>query len=273
MGIFWQNVRSGFRGLAKSPGFAVIAILTLALGIGANTAIFSVVNGLFLHPPGIAQPGRLVAQRVRYIKLGLTNIEVSATDYARVRDSKNIFQSAALEMGADFNYNSGEFPQRLQGAEVSSQWFSVFGARPILGRVFTPEEDQPNANHEAVLAYSAWKRLFGGDPGIVGRSIRLNEQDYRVVGVMERSFDWPGPETDLWTPLGLSADAFGIDNTFNENYFSVARLQPNVSYAQASAYVNLLSKQFTDPRARAYAEASQWSMFLMPLTRASYSAT
>lgn len=266
MGTFLQNVRYGFRALAKAPGFAIIAILTLALGIGANTAIFSVVNGLFLHPAGVAQPDRVVVQRVHYTKLGLTNIVVSATDYARVRDSKNIFQSAALEMGADFNYNAGEFPQRLRGAEVSWQWFTVFGARPILGRVFTPAEDQPNANHELVLAYPAWQRLFGGDPSIVGRSIRLNQQDYRVIGVMGRGFDWPNPETDLWTPLGLPASAFAIDNTFNESYFAAARLQPNVSFAQASAYVNLLSKQFGDPRVKSYAEASQWGMFLMPLT-------
>ncbi|MGH9736759.1 MAG: ABC transporter permease [Candidatus Acidiferrales bacterium] len=266
MEIFWQNVRSGFRALAKSPGFAVVAILTLALGIGANTAIFSVVNGLFLHPEGVAKPDRVVVQRVRYLKLGLTNISVSAPDYARVRDSKNIFQSAALEMGGDFNYNSGEFPQRLQGAAISWRWFDVFGARPLLGRVFTQQEDQPNANHEVVLAYPTWQRLFGGDPNIVGRSMRLNEQDYRVIGVMSRGFDWPNPEIDLWTPLGLPHDAFAVDNTFNENYFAAARLQPSVSFAQASAYVNLLSKQFTDPRAKSYAEASQWSMFVMPLT-------
>jgi predicted permease len=266
MGTFLQNVRYGFRGLAKAPGFAAIAILTLALGIGANTAIFSVVNGLFLHPPGVAQPDRVVVQRVRYTKLGLTNIVVSATDYARIRDSKNIFQTAALEDTADFNYSTGDFPQRLRGAEVSWQWFNVFGARPILGRTFTPEEDQPNANHEVVLAYPAWQRFFGGDPNVVGRSILLNQQDYRVVGVMGRGFDWPNPQIDLWTPLGLAQKAFAVDNTFNENYLSVARLQPNVSFAQASAYVDLLSKQFTDPRVKYYAGASQWGMFLMPLT-------
>jgi predicted permease len=266
MGTFSQNMRYGFRALAKSPGFAAIAILTLAFGIGANTAIFSVVNGLFLHPPGVAQPDRLVVQRVRYTKLGLINIAVSATDYARARDSNRIFQSAALEATADFNYSIGDFPQRLRGAEVSWQWFNVFGARPILGRAFTPEEDQPSANHEVVLAYAAWQRFFGGDPNIIGRSIRLNERDYRVIGVMGRGFDWPDPEIDLWTPLGLAPNAFGVENTFNENYLSVARLQPNISFAQASAYVRLLSTQFSDPRARAYAEASQWSMFLMPLT-------
>ena len=152
MGAFWQNLRYGVRTLAKSPGFAAIAIATLALGIGANTAIFSVVNGLFLHPPGVSQPDRVVVQRVRYLKLGLTNIMVSAADFARMRDSRQVFQSAALADTGDFNYSAGEFPQRLRGANVSWQWFQVFGARPILGRVFTRQEDQPNANHEVVLA-------------------------------------------------------------------------------------------------------------------------
>jgi len=266
MGAFWQNLRYGVRTLAKSPGFAAIAIATLALGIGANTAIFSVVNGLFLHPPGVSQPDRVVVQRVRYLKLGLTNIMVSAADFARMRDSRQVFQSAALADTGDFNYSAGEFPQRLRGANVSWQWFQVFGARPILGRVFTRQEDQPNANHEVVLAYHAWQRWFGGDASVVGRSIRLNEQDYRVIGVMGRNFLWPNPQTDLWTPLGLAQSEFAIDNTFNENFLAVARLQPGVSFAKASAYMGLLSSHFTDNRVKAYTEASQWGMFLMPLT-------
>jgi predicted permease len=266
MGGFWQDMRHGFRALAKAPGFTAIAILTLALGIGANTAIFSVVNGLFLHPPGVAHPDRVVVQRVRYTKLGLTNIIVSVPDFAQVRDSKNIFQSAALESAMDFNYSTGEFPQRLRGAQVSWEWFDVFGARPVLGRVFTPEEDQPNANHEVVLAYPAWQRWFGGDPNVIGRGIRLNEEQYRVIGVMGQGFVWPNPETDLWTPLGLAPTEFAIDNTFNEGYFAVARLRPNVSFAQAAAYVKVLSQRLIDNPASSYAKDSQWDMFLMPLT-------
>src|SRR5579864_5313538 len=252
--------------MAKAPGFAAIAILTLALGVGANTAIFSVVNTLFLHPPGVAQPERVVVQRARYVKLGLKNIVVSAPDYAQVRDSKEIFASAALETGANFNYTAGEFPERLRGAQVSWQWFDVFGAKPIVGRVFTAEEDQPNANREVVLSYGAWQRWFGGDKGAIGRTIQLNEQPYRIIGVMGRDFHWPNPNTDLWAPLGLPPDAFNVNNTFNENYLSVARLQPNVTFAQASAYVDVLSKRFTNNQVKQYAEDSQWGMFLMPLT-------
>src|ERR1051326_2908109 len=121
MGTFLQNVRFGLRALAKSPGFTAVAILTLALGIGTNTAIFSVVNGLFLHPPGVMQPDHVVVQRVRYGKLGLKSIVISAPDFAQVRDSKNIFQSAALETTSDFNYSTGEFPERLRGAQHTSE--------------------------------------------------------------------------------------------------------------------------------------------------------
>ena len=152
MRTLMQDVRHAGRMMAKAPGFAAIAILTLALGIGANTAIFSVVNTLFLHPPGVAHPEQVVVQRARYAKLGLKNIVVSAPDFAQVRDSKQIFAAAALETGANFNYTAGEFPERLRGAQVSWQWFDVFGAKPILGRVFAAEEDQPNANREVVLS-------------------------------------------------------------------------------------------------------------------------
>ncbi|MGH9572563.1 MAG: ABC transporter permease [Candidatus Acidiferrales bacterium] len=266
METFLDSLRYGFRGLAKSPGFSAVAILTLALGIGANTAIFSIVNGLFLHPPGVSQPSRVVVQRVRYGKLGLANIAVSVPDFAAVHDSKQIFEFAAIERGQDFNYSTGTFPERLVGARVSSQWFDALGARPIVGRVFSPGEDQPNANYEVVLAYPAWQRWFGGDPGIVGRSIRLNEQDYRVIGVMGRGFDWPSPQTDLWTPLGLAPDEFAVGNTFNEGYLAVARLQPGVTPAQAGSYVNILSHRVIDNPASTYARDSQWGMFVMPLT-------
>jgi predicted permease len=261
-----SDIRFALRMLRKSPAFTFVAILTLALGIGANTATFSVVNGLFLHPPGVSQPDRVVVQRVRYGKLGLKSLVVSAPDFVQVRDSQNIFQYAALENTADYNYNIGAFPQRLRGAQVSWQWFDVFGARPVLGRVFTREEDQPNANQEVVLSCSAWRRWFGGDASIVGRTIRLNQQDFQVIGVMAEGFGWPDAEIDLWTPLGLPQAEFAIDNTFNEAYLAVARLQPGLSFAQASAYVGVLSQRVIDNPASTYAKDSQWGMFLVPLT-------
>src|SRR4029077_2149276 len=233
-----QDLRYAIRMLLKNPGFALVAVLTLALGIGANTAIFSVVNALLLHPSGIPHPERLAAIRARYEKLNLKSIVISAPDFTFVRDNKQLFAASAIENPGSFNYTGGDWPQRLRGAQVSSQWFDVFEARPMLGRVFTPEEDQPNANHEVVLSYDSWKSFFGGDPGIIERSIQLNQQSYRVIGVMGPEFQWPNP-TDLWVPMGLKADAFVLDNIFNENYLCVARLQEGVSISNAAAYLAL----------------------------------
>jgi predicted permease len=256
--------------LLKAPGFTAVAVLTLALGIGANTAIFSVVNGLLLHPYGIAHPERFVAIRARYEKLNLKNIVISAPDYTFVRDNTKTFAAAAIENESDFNYATGSWPLRLRGARVSWQWFDVFEARPLLGRVFTPEEDQPNANREAVLAYNTWKSIFGGDSDIVGRTVELNQQPYKIIGVMGPEFQWPA-QADLWAPLGLAPDAFVIDNIFNENYLSIARLQPDARFSNASAFLSLTSKRISDdPRTQGYPKASGWGMFAVPFTEFIY---
>jgi predicted permease len=265
MNMLWQDLRYGLRSLRKNPGFTAIAVLTLALGIGANTAIFSVVNALFLHPAGVAHPEQVVVQRARYAKMGLMNIVVSLPDYARMRDSTKVFAVAAAEKQGDFNYTGGEYPEDLRGALVTWQWFEVFGAKAMLGRTFTAAEDQPNANHEVVLSYGAWERWFGSDPNAVGKTIQLNQQPYRIIGVMGRDFHWPNPKTKLWTPLGEPPSAFAIDNTFNESYLAVARLQRGVTFAKASAYMNVLSHNYEGNKDfERFAKASQWSMFLMP---------
>lgn len=261
---FLQDFRHALRGLAKNPGFAIVAILTLALGIGANAAIFSALNSLLLHPAGIPHPERLVAVRVRYEKLNMKSISVSAPDYTFVRDHQEIFASAAMQMDAGFNYTGGDWPLRMRGSRVSWQWFDVFEAKPLLGRVFVPEEDQAGANHEVVLAYNTWKSTFGGDEHIIGRSIPLNQEPYRVIGVMGPDFLWPNP-TDLWAPLGLKPEAFAIDNIFNENYFVVARLQPQVKLANAVTYLNLVTQQiWDDPRAKGFPRSSLWGIFAVP---------
>ena len=264
-----QDLKFSLRLLAKSPAFTLIAVLTLALGIGANTAIFSVVNGLLLHPTGIDHPERLVALRVRYEKLNLKSIEISAPDFNLARENKSVFASAAMEEGSDFNYTAGDFPQRLRGAKVSSQWFEVFGARPLLGRLFTPEEDQPHADHEVILSYNTWKTLFGGDKSLLGRSIQLNQQPYAVIGVMPPDFRWPD-QTDLWSPLALPPGDFAIDNFFNESYFAVARMQPGVTAQQAAAYLNVVTQRVVnDPRSQ-YPKSSGWGMFSVPFTQFVY---
>lgn len=262
-----SDIRIACRCLAKNPAFSLVAIGALALGIGANSAIFSVINAALFHPGGIVEPERVVAVRVSYKKLNLTSIGVSATNFADVRNVRDVFEKAAILKEADLNYMAGDTPVRLAGAQVSLEWFDVFGARPHLGRVFLPEEDQPNANQVAVLAFPAWQRLFGGDPHIVGKTIELNQKPYRVVGVMEPAFRWPA-QADIWVPLGLSAADMGEQNRFNESYFGVARLRPGLTLDHANAAVQVLADRVRNngTPGGTYAKNSLWGLFCVPIT-------
>jgi len=182
-----------------------------------------------------------------------------------VRDSKQIFSSAAVVIAADYNYVGNGMPERLLGANVSWQWFQTFGVRPLLGRDFRPEEDQPGANHEVILSYETWQRVFGGDPAIVNQSIQLNSQAYKVVGVMAEGFDWPD-RAQIWVPMGLAPAKYSPENRFNEAYFAVARVKPGVAVEQAEAFVKVLAQQSVEPgQAAAYAKDAQWGMFGLPL--------
>jgi predicted permease len=253
--------------LAKSPAFSLTAIAALGLGIGANTAIFSVVNQVLLNPAGVSHPERIASLRVKYDKLALKSIPVSVPDFSDVQKSTQLFEAGAVLGQADYNYTGSGMPERLQGAAVSLQWFDVFGAKPRLGRLFQPDEDQTKTNQVVVLSFAAWKRLFGQDPGVLGRTIELNRTPYRVVGIMGPEFRWPAA-TDLWIPLGLASEAYNPGNRFNENYDSVVRLKPGVTFQQASAYTQILNNRVRHDgsRAGAYAKDSAWGMFLVPFT-------
>jgi predicted permease len=219
-----------------------------------------------LNPAGVSNPQRVVSVRVKYDKLALRNIGVSIPDFADVLHSTPQFECAALFDRSDFNSTGSATPERLRGANVTYRWFDVFGARPRLGRVFRAEEDLPNANREVVLSFAAWKRLYGQDPGAVGRAIDLNHVPYRIVGVMGPEFRWP-VDVDLWAPLGLAASDYSEDNRFNESYQAVAKLRPAVPLAAANAFVGVLSDRVRNGADRgAYAKASAWGMFLMPFT-------
>ena len=261
------SLRYAFRTLRRSPGFASAAILSLALGIAANAAIFSIINGLLLHPAGIERPEQVVAPRVSYKKLNLERIEMSATDFADVRKSGAVFSSAAMATTRGFNYTGGATPERVQAAAVTWQWFDVFGAKPAIGRQFRPEDDQPGANQVVILSANAWAHLFGSDSGVVGRSIELNQKPYRIVGVMPKSFLWPA-QADIWVPMGLPPEAYAPQNRFNESYMAVARLRAGVTLPAAAKYMDVLTQQAknSDGGLAAYARDSEWSMNVEPWT-------
>ncbi|MBV8843314.1 MAG: ABC transporter permease, partial [Bryobacterales bacterium] len=260
-----QDFRYALRQFRKYPVFAAVAVATLALGIGANTAIFSLVNQILLHPAGIREPNRVMVIREKYDKLNLKSISVSPPTFADARDSRQIFEHTAVSRAVGFNYTTQSTPERLEGSAVSAEWFDVFGAKLVLGRVFSPEEDQPNVNRVVVLSHAAWIRLFGGDASVLGRSMELNQETYRIIGVMEPDFRIPS-STELWVPLGLPKQQFSPGNRFNESLLAVARLKAGVSSAQANAWLKILTDRVWNagtPGSR-IARNGVWGMFGVP---------
>ena len=200
-----QDVHYGLRLLRRYPGFTTVTILTLGLAIGANTAIFTVVNQILLNPPGISHPERLLSIRVN--SKNYKDVNVSTPVFADIRDSRQIFEHAAADDFVSLNYSEGPDPLRLTAAAVTSEWFDVFGAKPIVGRVFAAEEDKPGVARVAVLAHATWVQLFGSDPKVIGRTVELSQQFYKIIGVMDASFEWPR-QVALWIPLALPPEAF-----------------------------------------------------------------
>ena len=267
MDKFKQELRYGFRQLRKSPAFTITAILTLAFGIGANVAVFSVMNAVLLNPSGLHNPQGLVALRAKYTLGGLSNISMSAPDFQDALEGRNIFDTAAIMQPGSFNYSGSDAqPVRLQAARVSWRWFDVFQVKPYLGRNFRLEDDQPNANYSVVLSYNTWKQRFGGDPNIVGRKLKLNEQTYEVIGVMGPEFGWPN-QAEFWTPLALPSNRFFDRNfRYNENLFAVARLRPSASLQEANAYLNQRAQeQIASEGPNSFGKRAGWGMFGMSL--------
>jgi predicted permease len=264
IGSFVREVRYATRRLIRSVGFTSIATITLGLGIGGNTVIFSAINSLLLNPIGLKDPHRILALGVNYQRLNVKSTSVSIAEFLDIRDSKDTFASSALGVFANYNYAVGDFPERLSARRVTWQWFDVFGVKPILGRPFTAEEDQPNVNRVIILDYRIWQRVFGGDPAVIGRTIQLNQQPFQVIGVMGPEFRQQG--VNLWTPLGLPAAAYTPRSRFNESYDLVARLKPGISHKQAVAKVRLLTERVRQDGGDAgtISRNSGWSMTVQP---------
>ena len=256
-----SGLRHAFRQLRQSPTFALTAILTLALGIGATTAIFSIVNSILLNPAGMREADRLVAVRVKYDKIShLQNIGTSAADFKSARENTGAFSNVATMQMANFSYTGGDRPERLVGARVSADWFSTFQVQPILGRDFRKEEDQPGATQVVILSHATWQSRFGRDPGIVGKTLMLNGEPHKVAGVVGAEFRWP-PRAELWAPIGLTPDQYRART--NQFLFTVARLKPGVGIEQASARVRSMSDEIA--KAELQGNEGGWGLFIKPL--------
>ena len=240
------DVRHGLRILRKNPGFTAVAVLTLALGIGANTAIFGVVNAVLLRQLPFKQPSRLMMLFEGIPKLGFPKMGFSAPDFAVFARAQKSFESVGVYQNKYFNISGDREPERLMAARISSSVFPMLGAEPMLGRTFTIGEDAPGQN-VVILSYGLWQRRFGADPGIIGRNLELNRQPYTIIGVMAKAFNFPlrGPQgsepAELWVPMAFTATEL---EGWGTNYMNgvLARLRPGLAFEQASAEAESLSR-------------------------------
>ena len=238
----WQDVRCGLRMLRKSPGFTAAAVLTLALGIGANTAIFSVVHAVLLRPLPYKDPARLLWTTLQFPKMDMHGSIVPHPTYFAWRDQNDVFSGiAATNLGRRFTLTGAGIPERIRGMGVSANFFSVLGIEPALGRSFTPDEDRQGGPPAAILSYGLWQSRYAGNPKILGRAIMLDDKDYSVVGVLPASFKFPttGTEPQVFVPLAAPADASSAIWYLGV----IARLKPGVTAAQAANDLSLIDSR------------------------------
>jgi putative ABC transport system permease protein len=247
MNTLLQDIRFGVRMLLKQKGFTAVALLTLALGIGANTAIFSLVNGVLLRPLPFPEAERIVYFEGTNPSQGITDSNVSFLDFIDWSQQTDLFASTAAFYSASSNLGAdGAEPERVPRAGVTNSFFNVIGVQPFLGRVFRPEEDQPNTQTVVIISHGLWKRRFGSDPGIIGKQVQINARPLTVVGVMPPGFDFPY-ESQVWVTSGVELSE---EPRENRSWSVVARMQPDVDLKQAQSRVSAinaqLAKQFPD---------------------------
>jgi putative ABC transport system permease protein len=242
-----QDIRYGIRMLFKNPGFTVVAVVALALGIGANAAIFSVVNTVLLRPLPYDDPDRLMVLRETKLPQ-FPEFSVSPGNFLDWQKQNTVFEKIAAIQGAAFNLSGAGEPERFRGARISAGLFEMLGVKPAQGRAFLDEEDQAGHNNVVILSQGLWKRRFGGDPNILGQGITLNATSYTVIGIMPPDFGLPDRETDMWTPVAFSAQQA---QQHGAHYISViGRLKPGVTVDQAqmemSGIAGRLAEQYPD---------------------------
>jgi putative ABC transport system permease protein len=236
LGDFFQDVRYGARMLRKNPGFTAVAVLTLALGIGANTAIFSVVNAVLLKPLAMQEPSRVmyVQEQWRDMYPG-----VSVGNFAELRRQSTAFEKICASNNAAFNLSTLDVPERVLGEIATAAYAETFGVQPIAGRFFTSEEDKPGTAHVVVISERLWRTRLHADPGIIGQSLRVNGVQSEVIGVMPKTFDPLLLNSDLWVPAAFTAQQI---SDYDDHFLNVmGRLKAGVSEAQAQSELNVIA--------------------------------
>ena len=260
MGTLWQDIRFGLRTLAKSPGFTAVAIVALALGIGANTAIFSIADAFLLKPLNIPDPEHLVV--VAELAPGQTKDtnSVSGANYVDWKAQAKSFESLSAYMWDDVNLTSpNALPEKVQGFTVSANLFEMCGEKPLLGRTFLPEEDQPGHDGEVILGQRLWERRFGGDPQIIGRELHIDGKPYTVIGIMRKAFDFP-QTAELWLPMAFTPQQ--LQDRKNHFFLTLGKLKPGATVISANAEMKTIAKRLSDT----YPDTNHnWSARVVPI--------
>jgi putative ABC transport system permease protein len=238
---FLQDIRYALRMLRKSPGFTAVAVLTLALGIGANTAIFSVVNAVLIRPLPYQDADRLVIMSEK-TQQG-PGFSVAYANFLDWREQNQAFEEvAAFQTGWSFKLTGGGIPERIMGSNVSANFFVALHVRPILGREFQPEEDSPGTSPVVILSYGLWQRRFGADPGLIGKALTLNGQNSTVVGILPPGFRFY-QQADVFLPIGLQAEGILKGRGNHNGIFVLARRKPEVTMEEARAQMDTIARR------------------------------
>jgi putative ABC transport system permease protein len=235
-----RDIRYGLRQFRRSPGFTLVIIATLGLGVGGNTAVFSIFSGVLLRPLPYHDPDRLVAIWEKDTERQQQD-KVTGGDYTDWKARNHVFEDLAYSWDASYTLTDSGDPQTLNGYQFSPNFFSLLGARPVVGRTFEPEDGQPGHDHVTVLSSHLWKNAFQGDSNIVGRTIQLDGDAYIVIGVMPQEFAHPNAKVDLWTPLPFPNS---LAQNWGLHVFQVfGRLKPQVSVTKAQSEMTALARQ------------------------------
>jgi putative ABC transport system permease protein len=267
----WQDVRYALRWLRKSPGFTAVAILTLALGVGANTAIFSIVNSVLLRPLPYRDPDRLVRIFFNEPGLGLWDVTVSKPELDDLTDRAGVFEEVSAIAGGSANLTGAKQPERLEFVLISFDYFSMLGATPQIGRLYGPQDFAPGFSPNIVISDALWRRDFGADPNVLGRTIRFDGDPATIIGVLPPEFRHPGPtvsgDVQVWSAAGFSAEPFPkpIRSNRELNAGTIGRLKPGLTLAQAQARLTAMAAELRRDFPTDYPPQAQWTIEIQPL--------
>jgi predicted permease len=262
-----RDLKCALLDMRRYATFAAVVILTLTLGLGATTAVFSELYATVLKPLPYPDPNRLVAVHNNFPQLHLARMPTSVFDYQDLRAQRDLFADVGLHYFLDLNHTGTDRPEKVNAVAMTASMFGTLGVSPLLGRTFKPDEERYNGPRAVILSETYWRDAFGGDPAILRRSLQLNTEEYRIVGVMPRSFRFPNDVTQMWTPVTFTPKE--LANRVRPAYYlrMTARLAPGLSFEQATARIGDFSRRMSLQRDGSYRAQPGWQWFLLPMAR------